>query len=967
MADPHIQPDSLEVLADDFTARWRRGESPSVSEFADRHHMHAEQIRNLFPAIAMMERLRSTKAAEHEASVRRAAWSGVPMDLGELKIIREIGRGGMGIVFEAQQRSLDRRVAVKVLPNHALLREKDLQRFRREAQTAAGLHHTNIVPVHGVGEHEGVHYYVMPLIRGAGLDEIIGELRATVGRTESAYQPRLGIGHLASRLALRKSADVHPEVSESDNNRVHSTSSECEAGASTPKPSRRPQIPRRLSLCRKNRPQARNDISPVLTSEHWSMVADVGLQAAGALDFAHAHGTLHRDVKPGNLLVDAEGVIRVADFGLARAMDRPEANRSGDALGTLRYMAPEQMAGRADARSDIYSLGLTLYELATLQPAFADARRQADGRHGHSEAAPVRPAKLAPSIPRDLETIILRCLADQPSHRYQRADQLAADLRRYLDDMPIHARRVSTFERVRRWSRRNPALAAVSTMATLLLIALLVTAAIGYVKTRAAHTKTRVALTRAEANSELALDVLENIYRQCSPDQFGVCLDSHGAGEPCVLMPSSSYAKIDISFPNSGIHVQPSQETALLLENLLGFYDQLAKQAGDDCHVLLESALASRRVGDIRQRLGQPDLAERAYQATIKKLSAIQEGDEVAEQIATELARNYNEIGNVRSARLDAESAYASHQRALTTLLGQAPSAAERSASYQYELARTLYLLTNSMPTAFAAPRVRGSAAVVSAAPNTSYRRSDYRRQASRILESLVRRHGGAPGYRFLLALCRRPLRPVTLNSRDARARQEAIEILQELSAEYPNVADYRHELATTYAWLHVGLYPWQTRVAAGRDVEPALRRALDESKWLVDHNPSIPHYACSQAVILAKLGTVCSINDRLPEAQTFFQAAFETQDAAVESFPDIPSHNRVLREFLRLRAAEAFYKTLGNADGKDEANTVASQLDICIDNLTELLDRPDLTDDRLARFTVREACRVRSSLELMN
>jgi tetratricopeptide (TPR) repeat protein len=371
-------------------------------------------------------------------------------------------------------------------------------------------------------------------------------------------------------------------------------------------------------------------------------------------------------------------------------------------------------------------------------------------------------------------------------------------------------------------------------------------------------------------------------------------------------------------------------------------------------------------VGDIHQRLGQPELAEQAYRRTIEKLLAIDGKREAAEQIATELARSYNEIGNVRSNRLDAASAFALHQQALSTLLSRQTDG-ERSASFQYELARTLYLLTNSMPTASAVPDVRGAATVVSRQPIASFRRSDYRRQASRILEDLVRQHDRAPGYRYLLALCRRPLRPVTLNSRDAPARQNAIEILQQLTAEYPDVADYRYELATTYAWLHVGLYPWETRVTAGRDVEPALRTALDEAQRLVDQNPSIPHYARSLAVILAKLGTVCWTNDRLPEARAFFLRAFETQVATVEQFPDIPSHNRVLCEFLRLRLAQVDRELLGGSEGKDPSHDVVRQLDICIDNLTLLHGRPELAEDRLARFALREACSVRSSLETTN
>jgi serine/threonine protein kinase len=192
MADSPENRNPVERLADEFAARCRRGEEPSVVEYVAEHPRYARQIEALFPAVAMMEQLRLEERTRREAAVRRARSADPPEQIGDFDVIREIGRGGMGIVYEAIQRSLRRRVAVKVLPKHALLRESDLRRFQREAQTAARLHHTNIVPVFGVGEQEGLHYYVMPLVRGVGLDEIIRELRRAAAEAKQDSTPANG-------------------------------------------------------------------------------------------------------------------------------------------------------------------------------------------------------------------------------------------------------------------------------------------------------------------------------------------------------------------------------------------------------------------------------------------------------------------------------------------------------------------------------------------------------------------------------------------------------------------------------------------------------------------------------------------------------------------------------------------------------------------------------------------------------
>jgi serine/threonine protein kinase/WD40 repeat protein len=342
----------------------------------------------------------------------------------------------MGVVYEAEQESLGRHVALKVLPRQALLKGTYLERFRREAKAAARLHHTNIVPVFGVGECDGTHYYVMQFIRGEGLDTVLRDLRrlraAPGGPTVPATPADASVAH--SLLTGRFAAPPAPPPEEPPAPAVPSATPTAEGahGSST--------------------------LSADGPDWHYYRgIARVGLQVADALAYAHRQGVLHRDIKPSNLLLDQEGMVWVTDFGLAKAEGADDLTQTGDLVGTLRFMAPERFDGRSLPQSDVYALGTTLYELLTLRPAFDDTNR---GRLINKvlHEPPTPPRRLDPRVPRDLETIVLKCLAKEPAERYATAEVLAEDLRRFLADRPIKARRTPWHERTWRWCRRNPAM-----------------------------------------------------------------------------------------------------------------------------------------------------------------------------------------------------------------------------------------------------------------------------------------------------------------------------------------------------------------------------------------------------------------------------------------------------------------------------------------------------------------------------
>jgi serine/threonine protein kinase len=381
--DPLRSPDQDDPLlvqwAAELAERIQAGEEVDLEALASQHPERAARLRRLLPTIRLMANLRDEPST-----------SPMPAVLGDFRILREIGRGGMGIVYEAEQITLKRRVALKVLPAISALDAKRFRRFQIEAQAVALLGHPNIVPIYAVGCDQGYHYYAMQLVIGGSLAERVKELRGD-GDSASAEAEVPGLTATASRNA-------------SDRAETAST-----------------------------RPPARN-------RTYFDSVARLGIQAAEALGYAHDRGVVHRDIKPSNLLVDEAGKLWLTDFGLARIGDGGDLTASGDQLGTLRYMSPEQVRRQnvpVDRRTDIYSLGATLYELLALRPAVeGDERGDLVRRILEEEPTPLR--VLDRTIPKDLETIVLKkAMAKDFNDRYALMAKLADDLKRYLRREPI--------------------------------------------------------------------------------------------------------------------------------------------------------------------------------------------------------------------------------------------------------------------------------------------------------------------------------------------------------------------------------------------------------------------------------------------------------------------------------------------------------------------------------------------------
>jgi WD40 repeat protein/serine/threonine protein kinase len=431
----------------DFLAALEAGERPDRQTLLERFPLAAPLLSSCIDALEAIHSFAPHVRREHvtiqDEPDTSPSLHGPGVPLGDFRILRELGRGGMGIVYEAEQISLGRRVALKILPFAAMLDERQLRRFKNEAQAAAMLKHPNIVSVHGIGCERGIHYFAMELVEGQTLAEVIDELRQS---RDKGQETRAGKEPVVSR---QSSVAQSRPATDDEQPTTDSSCSSCKS-----------QIPHSKSQI---------DTEPLAAlateySQHpqqfFRTVARLGIQAAQALHNAHQEGVVHRDVKPSNLLVNREGKLSVADFGLAQIHGAAELTITGDVVGTLRYMSPEQLAGGrvVDQRTDIYSLGLTLYELVTGRPAFDEEDRE---RLVHAVLTnqPRRPSELRPAIPYDLETILLRATAKDREARYAAAHELAADLQRFLDRRPIQARRTSFLARTRYWARRNPVVA----------------------------------------------------------------------------------------------------------------------------------------------------------------------------------------------------------------------------------------------------------------------------------------------------------------------------------------------------------------------------------------------------------------------------------------------------------------------------------------------------------------------------
>ena len=866
---PHLETDHeiLEFVTDEFTTRLRNGEFPTIAEYQNLYPQLSKEIDELLAPIAMLEQLKE-QSDSRPSHPRRLDQAAQLTHLGNYQIVREVGRGGMGIVFEATHESLGKQVAIKVMPTPLTNTDNYLQRFEREAQAAAKLHHTNIVSVFEAGEHEGFHYYVMDFIAGASLSEIIFGLNQHDDTPPADDSTCIDLGKTTARNSDKLRLQIPAAGSRANIVRASD-----------------------FQTTYQREIIANNPIDPHAV-EHFRWVAHIGSSIADALAYAHTANILHRDIKPANIMLDTQGIPWVTDFGLAKdSSSEINLTKTGDVIGTPQYLAPESLEGKYDQQSEIYCLGLTLYELATLRPAHRSGST-AEVIRAIATTSPPAPRKVNPRIPIDLSTIISKAISRDPQSRYATIAEFRDDLLAFIDDRPIVARRPSIIETATRWSRRNPLSASLSAISLLLLMLVAISATAGYWATTTALSKEaektrrleiqqqqteqaraqsqqnlelmKAQHARAEANIAMTIEAFDTIFRQ---------IISQG---------TATKEELDVvGFREiSGIETSLTNQHAAVLNNLLPFYEKFATLNADNERLKSEAAKAFRRVGNIYQRVGDTPNAIQAYKRSANLYQSIYEQDPTSKSALLVLVQTQNELSAVSRKNGNGLAAYQKNQESLS-LLEQSPLVTT-DPKIRLELARTLSAMGFNL--------FQDSTLATTRPPQPGHPPRSHDRQRSR------RRSAGPPPFRPL-----DPPRPKGKRSsrpwsemmrlgkrgtirRDIQATEQAIKIMDDLIAESPDNAEYQSVRATCYCVLAaVRLHANQSEGQSMRD------RAIEAFESLVKTYPDDPQYRYLLAMACALGKKPPHPNDRL-----LLERSIEIVETLLEQFPALLDYHHL-------------------------------------------------------------------------
>jgi serine/threonine protein kinase/Tfp pilus assembly protein PilF len=765
--------------------------------------------------------------------------------LGDFILGAEIGRGGMGVVYEARQISLARGVAIKVLPFAAVLDSKQIARFKNEAQAAAQLHHPNIVPVFAVGAERGVHYYAMQLIDGQPLDRAIRDLRR--------------------QARIEDDLDICLDDEES-------------------------KIDRALEdLC----PSTNNSFLTENSTNrraYFDTAVRLGIDAANALHAAHEYGVVHRDIKPSNLLLDHHGKIWITDFGLARCQNDVTLTKTGDVVGTMRYMSPEQALGQTamvDHRTDVYSLAVTLYELLTLHPAIPGDDQPAVLRC-IDQREPQRLRKLCPEIPADLETVVMKAMSRERDERYTTAKEFADDLRRVLEGQRPIAQPPTIPDRISKWARRHKRVVGVAA-------SIGVCAALGFALST-------FLVAREKANTERNFQRAEKHLLRAheAVDRFGTQL-----AERLSTVPGAGQVRRE------------------LLLDTLGYYQEFVEEAADDPTLRDDLALTYSKIGTLSDEIGSTSDAIEAHEkalALFRKLveAAPQETDyqrrlamcqnnmaltlrragRVAEaheayreaialqrdltrnaestEAASDLALSYTNLGLLQTETNEMEAASESFREAIhlqEQIIANNAADADtlRKLAASYNNLSAVYLASDAAKAVDCyETALKHQKQAASVSPDDQRLQSDW---------ALTYNNLGAAQARmdkFAAA---------------ADAYDQAITIQQRLVAAAPNQKTYRRDLAVSYN--NRGLM--QSRLGSPADAERSFTQALDLQKTLVAQYPDDLDLQSSLGGVYNNLGIVLEELRRVEDAAVGYKHAVEHQRIAFSGAADVSRYRSFL------------------------------------------------------------------------
>jgi serine/threonine protein kinase len=934
----------LGQIADEFTQRSQRGEQPDIEEYARNNPEIATVLRQVLAALQVMG------SAERDPSSLEAGLAAAPAAgcLGDFRILREVGRGGMGIVYEAEQISLNRRVALKVLPFASTLDAKQLQRFKNEAQAAAGLHHTNIVPVYATGCERGVHFYAMQFIEGRTLAAVVEDLRAQVQR----QRPTKGV----QTTPWEKGPELHDEPAASPESPAH------DSWATAPGP----LAPTRSD--EKSKPASPQfGISTDTSTKnpaYFRTVAQLGIQAAQALEHAHQLGVVHRDIKPANLLIEHSPLsaqesprLWITDFGLAQVQSNASLTLTGDLVGTIRYMSPEQTLAKRvllDHRTDIYSLGVTLYELLTLEPAFTGRNRH-EVVHQIAFEEPRRPRQINKAIPEELETIILKTLEKNPAERYATAQELAEDLERFLKDEPIRAKRPTVVQRVRKWGRRHkPVVISAAAVVLFVLAAAPVTTLLiwrQWSRAEKAYEQEVVERKRADDNLALAFQTLDEIYLGVAGE--GLPRDPRLEKEHLALLRKSlrffeQFAEANHAQPNAQHEAGRAYLRVGNIQRLLGKHAE-AETAYDQAVTLLEKVASDfpawtpgrQWLAAAYNALGTfyidgrrfPD-AEKALRESVKLRQRLADLEPDSADFQSDLAASQANLAIVfrRTGRgTDAENLWETSVAILKKLVDQYP----RSVVYQKALAAGLFYLgrvqsdsgqhvqsrrffeqaVRHCQAALALdkehPGLRSDLCEINIQLSDSFEKQGNYKQALRtfeeqiiVAENLVHDFPQVPAYSLLLLRIRLLVAEMLVKGGRYQEAEKLYRLAQESSKEQPGSVDDPSIDWKTWADLRLSLGSFLGKTRQYSAAERVYRQAVDVLQVLVDRSPEAHDFQHSLASGLDDLSIVLASTERLSEAVELSEKSLAIRQKLVDKFPKNAGYLRNLATGLGNRAS---------------------------------------------------------------
>jgi eukaryotic-like serine/threonine-protein kinase len=879
------QKDRLTEILDRYFSGLEQGVPPAREDLLTEFPALAEPLNAYLDRLDELHDAAVGFASSGGAAEEIAAPTNEEKRLGDFRILHEIGRGGMGVVYEAQQISLGRRVALKVLPFAAVLDARQTARFKHEAQAAAQLDHPNIVSVFAVGIDRGVHYYAMQLIDGQPLDRALAELRgassagvaakheestitfsnAAVGPPSCQFDPSTGVPPACHGQDGRATREFDVLLSNAAN---LSTVDYCPAT-----------------------PGSLLSVRSVNEHEYCRSVMHLGIQAAEALHAAHEHGVVHRDVKPSNLLLDGSGKLWVTDFGLARCRSDAPVTRTGDLVGTLRYMSPEQALGRSalvDHRTDIYSLGVTLYELLALQPAFfGDDGPVLLRQIEQQEPRPLR--QLQPKVPADLETVVLKAMAKQREERYATAQELADDLRRVLEGKPTLAKPPTIAERLRKWTRRHRRTVAAA-VAVCMLAMLGMAASTLLIAREKARTQHNFEL--AKQHFREAQDAVEDLGKQVA--------------EQLADVPGAARVRRE------------------LLGETLRYYVSFADQAKQNPDLRADLALTYNKIGMLNAEIGSNDEAIKAHEKAIELFEELAAGNPHKPDYRRRLAISQNDLGLAlrRSGRIDAaRRAYRDAirlQEKLVEELGEVPqyltdlalsnnnlgllqSETGRKANAEELFRKAIRLQERLLEIQ---PRDPESLRDLAASLNnlSALRVATQPDQAAELYQKALAYETKAAAMRPDKLKYKRDAALTHNNLGAVRSRQSqfaeaaasyarAVDIQRELVRAAPVHNSYRHDLAVSYNNLGLA----QSRLGRTADAERSFRQALDLQEVLVRQNPYDLDLQSNLGGIYNNLGTLLEELQRNAEAADDYRHAVEHQQIAWKGAPQVSRYRMFL------------------------------------------------------------------------